>query len=285
MYRSRLPRVSCGGASGDGEKRGAGRDLRHHRWLLLLLLPALIGGGLPVQAADFASPLFRIQWLQGEGVVQNFWGPSATEGMQEPYTDAPGGTRLVQYFDKGRMELTDPANGIVTNGLLAKELVTGDQQTGNAAMTHRDPPAIPVAGDPGGVGPTYATLNTVGAPLFAPTPNRGNMALTASFSDDGHLVITNGPTTGIMPLRTYDAATQHNVLAPFVDFRNRVGLEAIGYAISEPFRATFTVGGAPKSIIVQVFERRVLTYTDSNPDPFKTEFGNIGRHYYAWRYH
>jgi hypothetical protein len=183
------------------------------------------------------------------------------------------------------MELTDPATGIVTNGLLAKELVTGDWQTGTTATAHHDPPAIPVAGDPGGVGPTYAALNTVGAPLFAPTPNRGTMALTASFSDDGRLIITNGPTTGIMPLRTYDAATQHNVLAPFVDFRTRVGLAAIGYAISEPFRATFTVGGTPKSIVVQVFERRVLTYTDSNPDPFKTEFGNIGRHYYMWRYH
>ena len=35
---------------------------------------------------------------------------------------------------------------------------------------------------------------------------------------------------------------------------------------------------------VQAFERRVLTYTESNPDPFKTEFSNIGRHYYKWRY-
>ncbi len=109
--------------------------------------------------------------------------------------------------------------------------------------------------------------------------------LTASFSDTGLLVVANGPTTGSILLRAYDTATQHNVLAPFVDFRTRIGLSAIGYAISEPFRATFTIGGAPKSIIVQVFERRVLTYTESNADPFKTEFGNIGRHYYTWRYH
>lgn len=256
----------------------------HHRWLLVVLLPALIGGALPVQAAEFASPFFRIQWLQGEGIATNFWGPSATEGIMEAYAEAPGGQRLVQYFDKGRMELNDPSANVVTNGLLAKELVTGDQQTGNATSAHRDPPAIPVAGDPGGAGPTYAALNTVGAPLFAPTPSRDNMAFTSSFGDDGRLTITSPPPTGIAPLHTYDAATQHNVLAPFIEFRNRVGLDAIGYAICEPFRATFTIGGAPKSIIVQVFERRVLTYTESNPDPFKTEFGNIGRHYYAWRY-
>lgn len=258
--------------------------MRRNLWISLVLLSTLVCGASPVAAVDFASPFFNIEWLQGEGLMPNFWGPSGTEGINETYADAPGGQRLVQYFDKGRMELTNPANQIVTNGLLARELVSGQMQIGNTVFTHRDPPAIPVAGDPGGIGPTYALLNATGAPLFAPTPNRGTMALVASYSDDGRLVITNPPTTGIMPIRTYDAATQHNVLAPFVDFRGRVGLEAVGYAISEPFRATFTIGGAPKSVIVQVFERRVLTFTESNPDPFKTEFSNIGRHYYKWRY-
>lgn len=258
--------------------------MRGNWWLPLILLPALIGGASPVRASEFASPFFYIQWQQGEGITPNFWGPSATEAKMEAYTEAPNGQRRVQYFDKGRMELINPATSVVTNGLLAKELVTGDQQIGDAAYTHRDPPAIPIAGDPSGTGPTYALLNTAGAPLFAPTPNRGYMALTASFSDDGRLVVTNPPATGIALLRSYDALTQHNILAPFVDFRGRVGLDAIGYAISEPFRATFTIGGVPKSVVVQVFERRVLTFTDSNPDPFKTEFGNIGRHYYAWRY-
>jgi purple acid phosphatase-like protein len=28
----------------------------------------------------------------------------------------------------------------------------------------------------------------------------------------------------------------------------------------------------------------VLTYTPTNPDPFKVEFGNIGQHYFTWRY-
>jgi hypothetical protein len=258
--------------------------VRRNLLLPFVLLSALVWGTAPVAAVDFASPYFRIEWLQGEGVTSNFWGPSGTEGINEAYADAPGGQRLVQYFDKGRMELAKPEAGVVTNGLLARELVTGQMQVGDAAFTHRDSPAIPVAGDLGGVGPTYALLNSAGTALFAPTPNRGAMALVASFSDDGRLVITNPPTTGVMPVRTYDAPTQHNVLVPFVDFRDRVGLDAIGYAISEPFRATFTVGGAPKSVIVQVFERRVLTYTDSNPDPFKTEFSNIGRHYYKWRY-
>src|SRR5947209_1229390 len=82
----------------------------------------------------------------------------------------------------------------------------------------------------------------------------------------------------------YDDVTQHNVLGVFADYRNRAGLLVIGYAISEPFRANVKVGGQQRTVLVQVFERRVLTYTGSNPDAFKVEMGNIGQHYYQWRY-
>jgi hypothetical protein len=29
---------------------------------------------------------------------------------------------------------------------------------------------------------------------------------------------------------------------------------------------------------------RVLTYTPSNPVAFRVEMGNVGQHYFAWRY-
>jgi DNA-binding beta-propeller fold protein YncE len=35
---------------------------------------------------------------------------------------------------------------------------------------------------------------------------------------------------------------------------------------------------------MQCFERRCLTYTPGNPPGFVTEAGNVGLHYYAWRY-
>jgi len=35
---------------------------------------------------------------------------------------------------------------------------------------------------------------------------------------------------------------------------------------------------------VQVFERRVLTYTPGNPPGWDVEAGNVGLHYYEWRY-
>jgi Tol biopolymer transport system component len=39
-----------------------------------------------------------------------------------------------------------------------------------------------------------------------------------------------------------------------------------------------------KQVLVQAFERRVLTYTPDNPDGFKVEAGNVGLQYLRWRY-
>src|SRR5215467_6878945 len=84
-------------------------------------------------ASSFATPQFQQQWEQSEAITPNFWGPlvTARDGQQEPYKEAQGGQRLVQYFDKGRMELM---SGTVTNGLLATELVRGQIQIGDSAF-------------------------------------------------------------------------------------------------------------------------------------------------------
>ena len=71
--------------------------------------------------------------------------------------------------------------------------------------------------------------------------------------------------------------------AAFAAFRDRAGVLTIGFAISEPFWSHARVAGQATDVLVQAFERRVLTYTPTNPDPFKGEFGNIGRHYVVWR--
>ena len=82
----------------------------------------------------------------------------------------------------------------------------------------------------------------------------------------------------------YDATTKHNVPKAFADYRTRAGLPTIGYALSEPFFATVKIAGAQRQVMVQVFERRVLTYTATNPAAFQVEMGNVGSHYYQWRY-
>ena len=37
-------------------------------------------------------------------------------------------------------------------------------------------------------------------------------------------------------------------------------------------------------MLVQLYERRVLTYVPDAPEGFKVQMGNIGQHYYDWRY-
>jgi hypothetical protein len=58
----------------------------------------------------------------------------------------------------------------------------------------------------------------------------------------------------------------------------------MGYPISEPYWARAKVGGVEQDVLVQAFQRRVLTYTPSNPSGWQVEMGNVGRHYYQWRY-
>ncbi|MGI8689692.1 MAG: choice-of-anchor Q domain-containing protein [Thermomicrobiales bacterium] len=239
--------------------------------------------------SPFAFAGFQSQWQQGEAIAPNFWGPPVSIGVQEQYAEGAAngqaGQRLVQYFDKGRMELTNPSSGAVTNGLLANELISGQLQLGDTTFQPRPAANIPIAGDPDNAGPTYAALGTTAAALLASTPTQiGNM-VTTSVAASG--AVTPGASrTGSGPtaLTVYDGVTQHNVPQAFAAYRDTVGLLTIGYAKSEPFLTSVKVGGAPKQVMVQVFERRVLTYTADNPDAFKVEMGNIGQHYYRWRY-
>ena len=87
-----------------------------------------------------ANEHFQRTWARTDKPVADgqvsrtwMWGPEAFTGaIQEPYLESPSGKRWVQYFDKSRMEITDPEGGdpasiwYVTNGLLVVELVTGD---------------------------------------------------------------------------------------------------------------------------------------------------------------
>ncbi len=270
-----------------GEKEAIGMCRLCRFGAVSIAVLSILVSVMPIAAANaFASPLFQQQWRVGEAFAPNFWGPlsSARDGQQEAYADAPGGTRLVQYFDKARMELTN-LNGPATNGLLARELILGMMQTGDATFQKGTPAAIPVAGDLDNGGPTYAAISANGSVLMVDAAAAIGEPTTRSLSATGTLGTYNGaylndPYAAGSHL---EAATLHNVPKAFCDFRARVGLSSIGYAITEPFWSNVKVGGQQKDVLIQAFERRVLTYTPTNPDPYKIEFGNIGQHYYAWR--
>jgi hypothetical protein len=58
----------------------------------------------------------------------------------------------------------------------------------------------------------------------------------------------------------------------------------MGLPITEPYWTTTNLAGQPMPVLVQLFERRVLTYTPSNPASSQVEMGNVGQAYHAWRY-
>ena len=198
------------------------------------------------------------------------WGEHAVAYEYEAYSDTQHGSRLVYYFDKSRMEVTDPladrANPwYVTNGLLVRELITGQMQVGHAAFEPHSPADVNVAGDPDDPGaPTYASFGYV---LDAPPTAAGSfltrrLARHGSVSDDPALARWSALAGAT------DDVTRHAVAAPFWAFMTAEGLVtqggelvnaplfvnpyyATGRPISEAYWANVKVANAQKDVLIQ----------------------------------
>lgn len=247
------------------------------------------------------------------------WGPQAFNIRLEDYEGAPAGgqvttagKRLVAYYDKSRMEINNP-NGnradkyFVTNGLLVKEMISGKRAFGdNKTISYIPSSIIPVVGD-GSLylnrAPTYASL--LGVTSLRPEQNRAESRLNqivTSYIDVNSTSVRDDLQYIKYDVKNvyYDTVFGHNVPKVFWDFMNSRGdvlengqrldgpvvdwLFSTGYPITEAYWTTGRVNGVEKDILFQCFERRCFSYTPSNPDGFKVEMGNVGRHYYSWRY-
>lgn len=295
----------------------------------------------------FNNLLFQNQWRYSDKFVAESpnaqrgytWGPTPFVTKEESYKEAPNGKRQVQYFDKGRMELTTGPNDVytVTSGLLTEELVTGNRQDGDNTYSQLQPSTAQIAGDDNSEGgnadaPTFASFNQVvtlnyGGPNGA-DDETGQLA-NLSIDKNGNVTNLLDMPPATVTLGRYEPIFRHNVAQVFVDYQNLKGqvwaasnsitnsssitnsisssktitnsnifayqknyvytpnpiANVFGYAISEPYWIKTNVAGQPRDVLVQLFQRRVLTYTPSNPDAFKVEMGNIGQAYYQWRYH
>ncbi|HZG67561.1 MAG TPA: family 10 glycosylhydrolase, partial [Herpetosiphonaceae bacterium] len=223
------------------------------------------------------------------------WGPKSLATGSETYAEAPGGRRVVQYWDKSRMEVTNPSAErkelwFVTNGLLAKELVSGAVQTGVQDFVARAPAMVPVAGDPAGLitAPPYAAFREVASLngdrrvdqriRAAVVQTLDSAGLVGSDAALGRYNVTNAQ---------YNAEVGHHLPNVFTAYLNELPLEwvfVMGYPITEPYWVRAGIRGQATDVLVQIFERRVLTYTPSNPAAFRVEMGNVGQHYFRWRY-
>lgn len=257
--------------------------------------------------ALFADVLFLNTWQRTDFPVADnkagrswYWSPAPLgNGFFEDYKETkPYAKRLVQYFDKARMEINDPAKPNVTNGLLVVEMITGNLQKGDNTFEEKGEGAIiPIAGDPDNIFPTYRDLNRAyNKPAgFAPGTLVQNSFNPPDRQGDSQTKYLNDKNTEIVSVQN-----NMGIPAAFWNFLNRKGmvyqndtlkeevisewLFSTGLPITEAFWARVKLAGKEVDVMFQAFERRLLTYTPSNPEAFKVEMGNVGAHYVKWRY-
>ena len=277
--------------------------------------PQFLGQTVPSELVNgpingFADPAFETVWYRSDQVVASklvdrswLWGPRGRMARAESYVQIEGGLRQVQYFDKARMEVSDPAGNrssrwFVTTGLLVAEMVTGRVQIGNNEFVDHLPARIPVAGDENdSFSPSYASFRPV---VTTKAEDRSGQKVLEVINSDGIVTQLNQEVAPGTQLAYYAAETGHNIPQVFWNYMHMQGLVqegnrtrsdtiidwvfTLGYPISEPYWMTIRVGGVQRNVLVQLFQRRVLTYNPANPPNWQVEMGNVGRHYYQWRY-
>ncbi|HEX8221348.1 MAG TPA: cellulase family glycosylhydrolase [Chloroflexia bacterium] len=286
-------------------------------WLMLALLLPLVSVEFPASvhgAPSFVMPQFERVWSRTDGPIAQgaasrswLWGPQPGEVRTEPFASAPGGTRTVQYFDKARMEanpaVTDPSDPwSTTTGLLVVELVSGRVQVGPDSYEARTPAGMPVAGDAGRTddAPLYSSFREL-----ASLPGGADRRVASSTGSPVLATIDKAGVVGALPgsevlYTAYSQETGHNIPSVFERFMQTRGLVSeagtlregalfdpvylLGYPITEAYWATVAIDGKPTRVMLQLYQRRVLTYIPSFSPEWQVQMGNVGQHYYTWRY-
>ena len=289
---------------------------------IVLLLVSLVGSTFRSVwgQTETIHPAFQQLWdrtdsLVASGVVSRpwFWGPTPIVSLLERFADPihGAGSRMVVYFDKGRMEINDPSANpnspfFVTSGLLVEELISGNMQVGSHEFVDGNPANIPIFGDRRDTrAPTYASFASVASTRLIPRrqPDRTGQLVAETIDKAGRIgydaTRTNMP--GVQMVY-YEPSTGHNVPEVFWRFLHATGtiltevgqIETVslsdpwfiysGLPISDAYWSKIRVGTEVKDIMVQAFERRILDYIPTNPPDFQVEMGNVGLHYYDWRY-
>jgi hypothetical protein len=281
---------------------------------ILTALFALSLATLPLSARVLAAPapttIFQQRWRQHDQPVAAglanrswTWGPAPlTEVLREDYFDPATSqyrSRDVQYFDKGRMELNDPAGDpnelwFVTSGRLPVDLMLAETRY---RPTHAWKDAyITAVGDPGFF-PTYLDLQPLYESLARPRPEHLNQPASdvlepdleigqfAQFAADPATILRQGDNGHLVPQGFLDFMNQRGVVireGKAVTARIYDPLYIFGLPVTPAVWVQAHVGGVVRPILLQVFERRVLTYNPANPPAYRVEMGNLGAHYYDW---
>ena len=283
--------------------------------LLGLLAPGLPRGA-QAQAGGFADPAFQALWARTDQLVALntvarswYWGPGPAASRQEPWLQAPGGTRLVQYFDKALMEISNPSGDrsspyFVTTGLLTIDMVRARAQVGEQEFATRPDCNIVVAGDASDTtAPTYTSFRTV-------MSDNGSHRIAKNLGNPATQSLARNGAVGSNTRHTADAKTMfvayndiygHNIPRAFWDYINSAGpvyengavvqvrpltnwIFTIGYPVTEPYWVSVKVAGKTTDVLVQLFQRRALTYIPTFSADWQVQMTNAGAHYYQWLY-
>lgn len=278
--------------------------MRRNRFALLIFLGSLLAP-IVVQAAPQATLTASAarRWAADDAAIARgalqrswTWGPQIFRAADEQYAEAPNELRSVWYFDKARMEITNPAADpqspwYVTSGLLVRELISGQLQTGDTRSEPLAPADIPIAGDidvPPDQAITFRDLESLASlnnDRRAPARLADEAIVTEVISKTGLVAQDARFLNYEIMVRGYDDITGHNLPDVWLQALPADQLLYIaGRPLTEPYWAVLRVGGEPRDVLMQAFERRVLTYTPDNDPAWRVEWGNVGRQYARWRY-
>lgn len=214
----------------------------------LLALGLLVAPAGPVLATHTVDPIFAEYYYTHDG--PRVLGPAISSREEN-----------VQYFEKGRLE-DHRGQGLPSAwqfmfGRLAADLITAGAR-------------LPVAGE---TGPTYADL--------------------AELTEPGRRLPPPARVDGVQPVATgvfvpYDsrlrAAPGYVVPADFWAYITNSQLfpagwlHAIGLPMTPAIPVDVTKAGQARRLLLQVFERTVLTYDAVNPEGWRLERANVGVH-------
>jgi len=176
----------------------------------------------------------------------------------------------------------------VTTGLLTKDLITGKRQVGDSQFETHLPAEVNIAGDANDLnGPVYRSFKG----LLSNGPIPVGWTITQTVNRAGQVGDDPSLASRGVTVDRLLAETNHTVASVFARFMDQYSgvpygnaYYLTGFPITEAYWTTVKVGGVARQVLVQAFERRVLTFTPDNPAGWQVEMGNVGQHYREWLY-
>ena len=244
--------------------------------------------------AAFAAVWAKSDAAVAAGTVPRtwLWGPTPRFSGREVYTEGVEGSRAVVYYDKSRMEINDPSKPAgdpyyVSNGLLVTEMISGQIQVGDSATISASVACtLPVVGDArkdNPDAPSYSDLADV-ASLHS-----DHQATDRTGQPVNEALVVHGMQSGeaygnLAHYAAYVPQTSHNIPDRFwttlLAMQNAYGFDwtyVTGYPITEAYWTRMPV-------LIQAYQRRVLTYVPGFAAEWQVQQGNVGQHYLEWRY-